>query len=500
MWLKNRGLGFKLTVIYAVSVMIIVTGVIMYLEYGNYKNERRHAFLQMELGYGYLNSEIPEEVDHETVRKLYEDPLFTVDAGDIDERLARFEPMYDAAEEGGVGIGITMDDPVTIDHERFYTVRYDITYLASDRHEQVSITLPESHFPRTIAAFDGVHDRINRLYYLPIYGYDSPVMVVSMDVNTFPIRDWKKEVINDIFIALPVILVAISVFGLAIALLTTWPLRRITAVIERLSHSNLAQRVEVKSGDEIGRLARSFNTMADRLEEAFTQQKRFVSDAAHELRTPLASMKTNITRTMSSEKLSPADRELLESLSGRVEHMENLVNDLLFLSRIDEGKFQPAQTELNLSEVLNEAEESFRCLFEEKGIRFSSSIEPELYVRGERGPALRVISNLLDNAAKHTPFGGEVTLEAHGAEVITIEVSDTGPGIATADLPHVFDRFYKAMGTAGLNDGYGLGLAICRSIVAAMGGSISVKSGPDKGSTFVIELPHINGDRAAHSG
>jgi signal transduction histidine kinase len=259
------------------------------------------------------------------------------------------------------------------------------------------------------------------------------------------------------------------------------------------------QRVGIDSGDEIGRLAQSFNTMADRLEESFNTQKRFVSDAAHELRTPLASMKTSVTKALSDDRSVANDQKLLDFLSGRINYMEAMVNDLLFLSRVDEGKFQLDETQLDLSAVLKESEEAFRYLFEDKGIEFSSNIEPSLHVKGDRKLILRVISNLLDNAAKNTPPGGAVSLSAGSKNKnIFVTVSDTGHGIPPEHIHHLFERFYKVPGSS--NNGYGLGLAISKSIVTSSGGQISVQSEPGKGSVFSIKLPlYNNSDSSATS-
>jgi signal transduction histidine kinase len=275
--------------------------------------------------------------------------------------------------------------------------------------------------------------------------------------------------------------------------LTVSPLKRITRAAEGLSRSDLSQRVKYKSNDEIGRLAVSFNTMANRLEDAFSAQKRFISDAAHELRTPLASMKTSVTKAQTGERNTGEQQKLLDFLSGRIAHMETLVNDLLFLSRVDEGKFKPNAAVLDVSKLLVEAEDSFRCLFEDKDIKFTADIAPDLSVKAERTLILRVISNLLDNAAKNTPAGGTVFLKASRQnDDVIITVGDTGSGISPEYLPHIFERFYKVPGANVANSGYGLGLAINKSIITSLGGEISVQSEIGKGSIFTIKLPQSN--------
>lgn len=498
MWSKMRSLSYKLTIFYVISVLAIVVGSITYVEYSNYQREVSDAMREAEVGPGFINGAIPKNSDFAAVS---DNPEFALTGDDIKNRLERFKPFYDNTVAGGVGVHTSIDGPITIDNQDYYNITYKITYHASSYSYEVGpVTVPERHFPATIAAVSdfNIH-RISKLYYLPVSGYDDLVWVVSLNGFTYPAGNVKQQIVSDIIMASPLIVIFLGIFGLLISWLTTRPLKKITKATRLLSHSDLSQRVEFKSGDEIGQLAQSFNTMADRLEQSFTSQKRFVSDAAHELRTPLASMKTSVTRALGSERSTGNYQKLLDFLSGRINHMESLVNDLLFLSRVDEGKFKLDETRLDLSSVLDEAEEVFRYLFEDKGIGFSSEIERELYVKSNRKLMFRVISNLLDNAAKNTPSGGQASLKAdHQDKDIVITISDTGPGIAPEHLDHIFDRFYKVPGLLRDNDSYGLGLAISKSIVVSIGGSISVQSELGKSCTFTIMLPRYKNDTLNH--
>lgn len=487
---KMRSLSIKLTIIYIVSLFIIVGVTIIYVEYQNHQKDVWNAIREAEIGPGFINGAAPNSADSQITSNNHE---YAITSADIDNRLARFRRFVDITVEGGVGWQTSIDGPITIDHQDYYNITFfDITNHKSGikLQEDITVTIPKSNFPATIATYwNSTNGRQNTLYYLPVQGNDNLILVVSMNDYTFPIESWKQKLVSDIRIALPLALICSTVFGLLISWVTVLPLKRITQTTEQLSHSDLSQRVKYKSGDEIGHLAQSFNTMADRLEESFNSQKRFISDAAHELRTPLASMKTSVTSALSSDRSTSDYQKLLGFLSGRINHMEAMVNDLLFLSRVDEGKFKSDETKLDISRVLNESEEAFRYLFEDKRIEFSSNIESDLYVKGNRKLMLRVISNLLDNAAKNTPPGGLVSLRANYKDNndVLITISDTGLGISPEHLAHLFERFYKVPGLS--NNGYGLGLAISKSIIVSSGGKISVQSDPDKGSIFTIELP-----------
>ncbi len=499
MWLKMRSLSFKLTGFYIISVVIVVVGIIAYVEYNNYQRELSDAVRRAEVGPGFINGATPD--NNLFLTTVTDNSVYTLKTSDINNHLERFKPFID--ETVASQWGYLMDGPITIENQDYYNITFKIVDKQSgvgsvtipngqsDYSYKVGpVTIPKSFFPATIDSYlHYTNGRTNELYYLPVSGFENLIYIVSLDRYSFPNENWQQLVTSDLISGLPLVLIFAVIFGLLISWVTTAPLKRITKATELLSHSDLNQRVKFKSGDEIGRLAQSFNTMADRLEESFNSQKRFISDAAHELRTPLASMKTSVTGALGSDRSTSDYQKLLGFLSGRINHMEAMVNDLLFLSRVDEGKFKPDETKLDISRVLNESEEAFRYLFEDKGIEFSSNIESDLYVKGDRKLMLRVISNLLDNAAKNTPSGGLVSLRANYKDNndVLITISDTGLGISPKQLAHLFERFYKIPGLS--NNGYGLGLAISKSIIVSSGGKISVQSDPDKGSIFTIELP-----------
>jgi two-component system, OmpR family, heavy metal sensor histidine kinase CusS len=488
---KIRSLSFKLTISFFISVFLIVGATIGYIEYHKYEIAAMDAFRDVEIGPGFLNGATPDNTDAQI---LYNNPdsAYNLKLSDVEKGFMRFKPLLDINVEGGVSVISSITGPVNINNQEYYNLAFDVLNIKSGYQYEVGpVTIPKSQFPATIAVYNSntQNQRLNEFYYLPIPGNNNLIWVVSANSYNSHIRSWQSQIGSDLLFALPFSLLLSIIFILLIIWIIILPIRHVTQAIELFSRSDLSQRVQAKSGDEIGRLAKSFNTMADRLEESFNSQKRFISDAAHELRTPLASLKTAVTRTLSSEKSIEDYQSLLGFLSGRINDMENLVNDLLFLSRVDEGQFKPALTSLDISKVLAESEEAFQYLFEDKGINFVAGISPELHVNGDRTLILRVIANLLDNAAKNTPAGGLVSLRGNKQEKdIVITVSDTGSGIPPEHLPHIFNRFYRISYSSS---GYGLGLAISQSIILSLGGKISVQSEIGKGCIFTIKLPSI---------
>jgi signal transduction histidine kinase len=300
--------------------------------------------------------------------------------------------------------------------DKYYELTFDVINIASSLEYKVGpVIISTDYFPKTISAFTspGTKDRVRQFLYLPVEGYEDLVIVASMDMYSYPVLEWWRILRSDFAKPVFLILAFTLILGVWIFWKSTAPLRKITRATETISQSDLSQRVNIDSKDEVGRLAKSFNSMSDRLEKAFDSQKQFISDAAHELRTPLASMKTAATRALSSTVDNDECQKLIEFLNGRITNMESLVNDLLFLSSIDEGRYINTGEKLDMSDILEEAEEAFRYVFDDKAIVFTSDIKPRLYVKGERRLLLRVISNLLDNAGKHTPAGGTVSLKAY---------------------------------------------------------------------------------------
>lgn len=240
-------------------------------------------------------------------------------------------------------------------------------------------------------------------------------------------------------------------------------------------------------------------------QRAWELQQVFVANASHELRTPVtlirASAEYALRQSGSTEAstvppgdAASADPTLVEVLTNVVteaDHLSRLVDDLLLLSRIDAGKLELEITSLQIADLLSEISHSFGRLAEGKGVTLEASADASI-VRADHTRLRQVILILLDNALRHTPPGGAISLDAQGAgRRVDIVVTDTGTGIAPEDLPHVFDRFYQARSTPSDNRGSGLGLSIAKSLMETLKGRIDVVSPPGEGTRVTLSLPRV---------
>lgn len=278
------------------------------------------------------------------------------------------------------------------------------------------------------------------------------------------------------------------------------PVQMITRAARQISETDLSRRLNLKSSDEMGELANTFDRMLGRLQSAFERQRQFTADASHELRTPLTIIGLETSRTLEAKRPVSEYERTLRVIQTENEHMTHLVNDLLTLSRLESGQTQPHMEDVDLSDATLEVVERLAPLATAKHIHLEAGELPEAPVKGDRAYLVQMISNLMENAIKYVPDGmGQVKVET-GCEDsrVWVRVEDNGPGISDEDLPHLFERFYradKARLRAGGNDpgGSGLGLAIVQWIAHAHGGKVNVTSRLGEGSTFEVVLPNRNG-------
>jgi two-component system sensor histidine kinase MprB len=277
------------------------------------------------------------------------------------------------------------------------------------------------------------------------------------------------------------------IFGDTVARITLRPVKRLTAAAAHVAATQQLDAVIAEDGDdELSRLAHSFNAMLSALSASRQQQAQLVADAGHELRTPLTSLRTNVELLMRGGVLSDVDRaELLSDVHSQLEELTSLVGDLVELAREEEQ--QPEIEDIDIATTVERALERARR-------RAISAVFDVSLVHGtiQAQPALleRAVLNVLDNAAKWSPPGGRIEVRLWEDEVWHLTVRDHGPGIADEDLPHIFERFYRASNARAMS-GSGLGLAIVRRVVDAQGGSLKAESPGDGGTLISIELPRL---------
>jgi two-component system, OmpR family, sensor kinase len=240
--------------------------------------------------------------------------------------------------------------------------------------------------------------------------------------------------------------------------------------------------------DEMGRLAKVFNHMMERLEHLFGVQSRFVADVSHELRTPLTAIRGNLDLI----KRYGMDKESFEAIESEVERMSRMVSDLLLLARADYGGMKLELAPLDLDTVVSEVYREGRVLTKDRDLKLNIEDFVPVRINGNADRLKQLLLNLVSNAIKFTPDGGRIIIHLRRVEDnAVVEIQDTGVGIAPEHLEHIFDRFYQveASRARSQNEGAGLGLSIARWIAEAHGGKISVSSEPGKGSLFTVTLP-----------
>jgi two-component system OmpR family sensor kinase len=296
------------------------------------------------------------------------------------------------------------------------------------------------------------------------------------------------------------IMTAVLPFGLLLAGGGGWLLARralkpvdiITQAARRISGEHLDERLqETGSGDELDRLAKTLNEMLSRLDDAFHQMRQFSADASHELQTPLTILKGEMEVALRSPRTPEEYERVLESGLEEIDRISHLVEGLLLLARAEAGVLRLDLRPVELKQLAQEICEQMQVVADDHSIRFNQSLLEPVSLLGDREHLRRLLLNLLDNAIKYTPAGGNVTLSLQAEkDWASLRISDTGIGLSQDEQQRIFSRFYRATEMRSRDEkGVGLGLSIARSIAEAHGGRIQVESTPGQGSTFAVFLP-----------
>ncbi|OGG08665.1 hypothetical protein A2154_04815 [Candidatus Gottesmanbacteria bacterium RBG_16_43_7] len=268
------------------------------------------------------------------------------------------------------------------------------------------------------------------------------------------------------------------------------PVVEISREMEEISLENLKRRVKKpETNDEIENLVHTFNSMLDRLEESFTRERQFIGDIAHELKTPLSTLKTGIEVTLSRQRTNIEYKKVLTELLIDANRLSGTLTNILDLAWSRADSYENLKDTANISEVIRELAEIAQKLAYGKGVSVKSQVESGLVVRGKKDKLFRAILNIIDNAVKYSKSKGNVSIKLiKKTNQAVIRVMDTGIGIAKADLPYIFDRFYRGSKT-DKTLGSGLGLSIAKAVITSCGGTIGIKSVVGKGTSVTITFP-----------
>jgi heavy metal sensor kinase len=318
------------------------------------------------------------------------------------------------------------------------------------------------------------------------------VLIVRLFRDESGMRAALRQLMESFLLALPLTVLLCSVGGYWIAGRSLAPVAAMAAQARRITSESLAQRLpNPNPHDELGQLGAVFNDTLQRLENSFSELKRFTADASHELRTPLTALRAVGEVALRQDGSATELRETIGSMLEEAQRLNDLVELLLTLARMDSGKFAANLEPVRLAELAGEVSESLSVLAAEKQQAIAVEGDAGLEARADRLLLRQALMNLVHNAVRYAPAQTRISIQiARRADDAVIEVADQGPGIASEHLPKLFDRFYR-VGTARsrAEGGHGLGLAITKCSVERQGARVEVQSEPGKGSVFRILLP-----------
>ncbi|MCB0208957.1 MAG: HAMP domain-containing protein [Anaerolineae bacterium] len=316
-------------------------------------------------------------------------------------------------------------------------------------------------------------------------------IVVAMSLRES--QTFLYQIFLSLAVAIPIVLLLSAVGGLFLANRALAPVATITSTARQIGAADLSQRLNLNlPDDEIGHLARTFDAMLDRLDSAFQRERQFTADASHELRTPLGFLKTQLSLARSRPRDAATLLQMMADMENDVDRMTNLVEQMLTLARVEQGEtieFEPVAVDQVLTTVVQQLQPQAETRRLTLSLEYPGQVN--WLVNGHAEQLRHVFTNLIENALKYTPADGEIAVTLNrNWDDLSVTVADTGPGIESHHLPHLFKRFYRAdSARARQSGGFGLGLAITQAIVQTHHGLVTVTSTPGEGTTFTVTLP-----------
>ena len=358
--------------------------------------------------------------------------------------------------------------------------------------------LPPQHAEQKNGYFKDISIKVNngpgmevRSFVIPVQenrrtAYTIRLITPLSDVNTHLLQ---LRII--LFCILPLIIILTGIVGVFLARISFYPVDQMITAINRITSKNLRSHIDVPpTRDEIQRLAETFNAMLDRIDSDFLAQQRFLQDISHEIKTPLTIMRGSMDVALKKPRPGERYEKILQDSLEQIARITSIVETLLVLAWFDNHEVTLQIKPFVLNDLAKRIIDEIRVLADAKNIRMDCLETGPVEIEADEAQIKNLFLNLLDNAVKYTPDGGKITVTLDQNErSALIEIKDTGIGIAPQDIPHVFDRFYRADGAGIKEKGFGLGLSLVRSIVESHQGTISVVSQGSGGAVFSIVLP-----------
>jgi heavy metal sensor kinase len=363
-----------------------------------------------------------------------------------------------------------------------------------------SINAPNLEPPSFVSDVNGPYDEkkqeTHRVYEKRLKKTSGEVYYIRCGFLQIALQDDIDLLNRNLMLASISLLLAAPIGGYVIALRATRPISQIIATTAHLQPSNLKERLPIRgTGDEIDQLSQTINGMLDRLASYLNQNRDFVANAAHELRSPLAAIRTSVEVGLNKSRTPEEYVTILIDVMEEIGRLAGLVNRLLILAEGDAGRVAGKDQVTRLDKIVRESADMFDAVAELKGVRLTVGDLACAFVDGDESYLRQVVRNLIDNAIKYNRNPGEVVVHLRidsAKKQALLIVKDTGIGIDQEVLPRIFERFYradKARSREKERAGYGLGLSICQTVVEALHGAITVESDAGRGTTFTVRLP-----------
>ena len=376
-------------------------------------------------------------------------------------------------------------------HVRFVDTQGKIIWSSAGAPDELAVDNPEyAHGPITFNGYRLVRERFR--------GPDGKPITVIVGASEFVVKETADLIGKLALIAVAVVAVAAPLGGYWLAGRATRPLADIIHTTSRLRPSRLNERLPLRNtDDELDQLAQTVNRMLDRIAMYIQMKRDFLANSAHELRSPLAAIRSSVEVALNSGRSAAEYEELLAEIIGECSALESLVNQLLLLAETDAERLKIHREAVRFDEIVQKSVDMFRGVSESRDIDLKLAPLPVAIVNGNPPHLRQVMNNLIDNAIKFSPEGGRVAVTLKvtpDGKQAHLTVSDSGIGISAEDLPRVFERFFRAdrsrIRATGIS-GTGLGLSICQAVVTAHEGQITVASEPGVGTTFQVMLPLV---------